>query len=79
MFLCVPTAGPKEDIVVSVTGDDGEPQSTGFLATDATEYADAITQVGMRPRCLGPHTHTHTHTGFYAGPVRAYTLFLFCS
>ncbi|GBF92830.1 GDP-Man:Man(3) c(2)-PP-Dol alpha-1,2-mannosyltransferase [Raphidocelis subcapitata] len=39
------SGGPRADIVVPVTGPDGSPQITGYLAETAEEYCDAITKV----------------------------------
>ncbi|EFJ50473.1 hypothetical protein VOLCADRAFT_103930 [Volvox carteri f. nagariensis] len=39
------SAGPKQDIVKPVQGDDGCEQVTGFLSTSAEEYSEAITRV----------------------------------
>ena len=52
---CIPiahaSAGPKEDIVVPQVSEQGgevADQCTGFLATTAEEYADAIRQVCVK-------------------------------
>ncbi|KXZ55239.1 hypothetical protein GPECTOR_3g38 [Gonium pectorale] len=39
------SAGPKQDIVLPLPGEDGSETQTGFLASSAEEYAEAITRV----------------------------------
>jgi hypothetical protein len=49
-------AGPQEDIVVEVAGEDGRPTPTGFLAATAAQFADAMVQVSVaRQRRCHPH------------------------
>ncbi len=56
--------------MVEVTGDNGEPQLTGFLATTPQEYADAITKVRRSRACMAPSLALGGRVGRASSPPR---------